>query len=156
MLEKEQNILEDLAKQLCWEKVAERDQIAVWQKCIDCISCMEKLKTSRSPKFCNSSESDPDAGWQVSLFQLISWGILFIKSWFLSVVGHDFCCHTIIVHGSLCFAMVSFYCRVSIKNFDFSVLLRFLGSVSFMVCSSFSVVLYLYFIVMNHSTGIPK
>jgi len=63
VLKKEQNILEDLAMRLCWEKVAERDQIAVWQKHRDHISCMQKLKTRRSPKFCNSSESDPDAGW---------------------------------------------------------------------------------------------
>ncbi|KAL2959678.1 hypothetical protein AAZX31_18G280700 [Glycine max] len=66
-LKKEQNTLEDLAMQLCWEKVAERDQIAVWQKHIDHISCMQKLKTRRSPKFCNSSESDPDAGWYTKM-----------------------------------------------------------------------------------------
>ncbi|ESW11110.1 hypothetical protein PHAVU_008G002700 [Phaseolus vulgaris] len=67
VLEKEQNIIEDLAKQMCWEKVAERDQIAVWQKHTDHISCMQKLKTLRSPKFCNSSESDPDAGWYTKM-----------------------------------------------------------------------------------------
>lgn len=61
VLEKEQSMLEDLAMQLCWKKVAERDQIAVWQKPKNHISCIEKLKTWRSPKFCNSSE--PDAGW---------------------------------------------------------------------------------------------
>ncbi|KAG4937759.1 hypothetical protein JHK85_052678 [Glycine max] len=29
--------------------------------------CMQKLKTRRSPKFCNSSESDPDAGWYTKM-----------------------------------------------------------------------------------------
>ncbi|TKY64744.1 methyltransferase PMT19 [Spatholobus suberectus] len=65
VLEKEQNTLEDLAMQLCWEKVAEREQIAVWQKPIDHISCIQKLKTWTSPKFCNSS--DPDAGWYTKM-----------------------------------------------------------------------------------------
>ncbi|KAK7304289.1 hypothetical protein VNO77_45157 [Canavalia gladiata] len=65
VLEKEQNILEDLATQLCWEKVAEREEIAVWQKPINHISCIKNLKTWRSPKFCNSS--DPDAGWYTKM-----------------------------------------------------------------------------------------
>ncbi|KAL2329453.1 hypothetical protein Fmac_017034 [Flemingia macrophylla] len=65
VLEKEQNVLEDLAMQLCWEKVAERDNIAVWQKPINHISCIQKSKTWRSPKFCNSS--DPDAGWYTKM-----------------------------------------------------------------------------------------
>nr|KYP65059.1 hypothetical protein KK1_019677 [Cajanus cajan] len=65
VLEKEQNVLEDLAMQLCWEKVAERDNIAVWQKPIDHSSCIQKLKTLPSPTFCNSS--DPDAGWYTKM-----------------------------------------------------------------------------------------
>ncbi|XP_027351726.1 probable methyltransferase PMT19 [Abrus precatorius] len=65
VLEKEQNILEELAMQLCWEKVAEREQIAVWQKPINHIKCIQKLKTRRSPNFCNSS--DPDAGWYTKM-----------------------------------------------------------------------------------------
>ncbi|MED6207965.1 hypothetical protein PIB30_040482 [Stylosanthes scabra] len=68
-LEKEQSILEDLAMELCWEKVAERDQIAVWQKPLNHISCIHKLKTwRRHPKFCNSSSSShPDAGWYTEM-----------------------------------------------------------------------------------------
>ncbi|KAK7272842.1 hypothetical protein RIF29_13882 [Crotalaria pallida] len=65
VLEKEQSMLEDLAMELCWEKVAEGEQIAVWQKAKNHVSCMLKLKTLRSPKFCNSS--DPDAGWYTKM-----------------------------------------------------------------------------------------
>ncbi|CAL0318914.1 unnamed protein product [Lupinus luteus] len=65
VLEKEQNMLEELAKQLCWEKVAEGEQIAVWQKPKNHISCIQKSKTLISPKFCNSS--DPDNGWYTKM-----------------------------------------------------------------------------------------
>ncbi|XP_057436614.1 probable methyltransferase PMT19 isoform X2 [Lotus japonicus] len=65
VLEKEQNMLEELAMQLCWEKVAEGELIAIWQKPINHISCKQKLKTLRSPKFCSSS--DPDAGWYTEM-----------------------------------------------------------------------------------------
>ena len=61
VLQKEQRNLEDLAKRLCWEKVSERGQIAVWQKPTNHIQCIQKMKTWRSPGFCNSS--DADAGW---------------------------------------------------------------------------------------------
>lgn len=65
MLEKEQNNLEELAMQMCWEKVAEGGQIAIWQKPINHIKCMQKLNTLSSPKFCNSSDSD--AGWYTKM-----------------------------------------------------------------------------------------
>ncbi|XP_045796408.1 probable methyltransferase PMT19 isoform X1 [Trifolium pratense] len=65
VLEKEQNSLEELAMQMCWEKVAEGGQIAIWQKPINHIKCMQKLNTLSSPKFCSSS--DPDAGWYTKM-----------------------------------------------------------------------------------------
>ncbi|XP_061367632.1 probable methyltransferase PMT19 isoform X2 [Gastrolobium bilobum] len=65
VLENEQNLIEDLAMQLCWEKVAEGEQIAIWQKPTNHISCIHKFKTLRSPKICNSS--DPDAGWYTKM-----------------------------------------------------------------------------------------
>jgi hypothetical protein len=61
VLEKEQNSLEELAMEMCWEKVAEGGQIAIWQKPINHIKCKKKSNTLSSPKFCSSS--DPDAGW---------------------------------------------------------------------------------------------
>ncbi|XP_057754398.1 probable methyltransferase PMT19 isoform X1 [Arachis stenosperma] len=68
-LEKEQSMLEELAMELCWEKVAESDQFAVWQKPLNHMGCIHKLKTwGRHPKFCNSSsDPDPHAGWYTEM-----------------------------------------------------------------------------------------
>lgn len=60
-LEKEQISLEDLARRLCWKKIAERGPIAVWRKPTNHIHCIQKLKAWKSPHFC--AETDPDAGW---------------------------------------------------------------------------------------------
>lgn len=60
-MEKEQNKLEDLARRLCWKKVAERGHIAVWRKPTNHLHCIKKSKTWESPPFCINS--DPDAGW---------------------------------------------------------------------------------------------
>lgn len=59
-LEKEQISLEDLARRLCWKKIAESGPIAVWRKPTNHIHCIQKLKVWKSPHFC---ETDPDAGW---------------------------------------------------------------------------------------------
>lgn len=61
VLEREQNILEDLAKRLCWKKVAEGEGFGVWQKPTNHIQCIQLKKTLRYPEFCNTS--DADAGW---------------------------------------------------------------------------------------------
>ncbi|KAF7837143.1 putative methyltransferase PMT19 [Senna tora] len=57
-LERRQNILEDLAKRLCWRKVAERGDIAVWQKHTNHIHCIQLKKIWKSPEFCSSSDAD--------------------------------------------------------------------------------------------------
>ena len=53
--------LEDLARRLCWKKIAERGPIAVWRKPTNHIHCTQKLKAWKSPRFC--AETDADAGW---------------------------------------------------------------------------------------------
>ncbi|XP_027364846.1 probable methyltransferase PMT19 [Abrus precatorius] len=63
VLEKDQNTLEDLARRMCWKKIAEREHIAVWQKPTNHIHCIQKLKTWKSLQFCSSSDADADAGW---------------------------------------------------------------------------------------------
>ncbi|KAH7573395.1 hypothetical protein JRO89_XS03G0139600 [Xanthoceras sorbifolium] len=60
-LENEQISLEDLAKRLCWKKIAERNPIAVWRKPTNHVHCIRKLKVLKSPQFC--ATSDRDAGW---------------------------------------------------------------------------------------------
>lgn len=60
-LENEQTALEDLARRLCWKKIAERGPIAVWRKPNNHVHCTQKLKTWKSLKLCGSS--NPDSGW---------------------------------------------------------------------------------------------
>ncbi|GAV69655.1 Methyltransf_29 domain-containing protein [Cephalotus follicularis] len=60
-MENEQINLEDLARRLCWKKIAEKDTIAVWRKPTNHIHCIQKLKVWKSPQLC--AKPDPDAGW---------------------------------------------------------------------------------------------
>ncbi|XP_020088708.1 probable methyltransferase PMT19 [Ananas comosus] len=54
----EQKAIEDLAKRLCWRKVAEKGTIAVWQKATNHIHCAKKAKMLKSPSFCSGTDSD--------------------------------------------------------------------------------------------------
>lgn len=69
-LEKEQISLEDVAKRLCWKKIAERDPIAVWRKPTNHVHCIQKLRVLKSSRFCATSDSD--AAWLVSPSHLYS------------------------------------------------------------------------------------
>ncbi|KAI3955556.1 hypothetical protein MKW92_015235 [Papaver armeniacum] len=61
-LEEEQATLEDLAKRLCWKKVAERGSIAIWRKPTNHVHCVQNARFLKSPRFCDDA-NDPDAGW---------------------------------------------------------------------------------------------
>jgi Putative S-adenosyl-L-methionine-dependent methyltransferase len=60
-LEGEQMAIEDMARRLCWKKVAEKGTIAVWRKPTNHIHCMKKAKMVKSHLFCVNS--DPDDAW---------------------------------------------------------------------------------------------
>ncbi|XP_057536905.1 probable methyltransferase PMT19 isoform X2 [Amaranthus tricolor] len=60
-LENEQMTLEDLARRMCWKKIAEKGPIAVWQKPTNHIHCRQNLKTWKSLYFCKDNE--PDYAW---------------------------------------------------------------------------------------------
>ncbi|KAK7854863.1 putative methyltransferase pmt19 [Quercus suber] len=64
-LENEQISLEDLARRLCWKKIAERGSIAVWRKPSNHMHCIQKLKAWKSTQFCTSP--DADAGWYTKM-----------------------------------------------------------------------------------------
>ncbi|KAF3972211.1 hypothetical protein CMV_004266 [Castanea mollissima] len=64
-LENKQISLEDLARRLCWKKIAERDSIAVWRKPRNHMHCIQKLKAWKSTQFCTSP--DADAGWYTKM-----------------------------------------------------------------------------------------
>lgn len=60
-LEQEQINLETVAKRLCWEKIIERENIAVWRKPTNHVHCIQKSKVWKFTQFC--SNTDPDSPW---------------------------------------------------------------------------------------------
>ncbi|GLJ07296.1 hypothetical protein SUGI_0063800 [Cryptomeria japonica] len=60
-LKQEQEAIEDLAKRLCWKKIAEKGDLAVWQKPTNHIHCIKKRKIFKVPPFCQGG--NPDTAW---------------------------------------------------------------------------------------------
>ncbi|KQK00747.1 probable methyltransferase PMT15 [Brachypodium distachyon] len=61
-LNAEQEAIEAVARSLCWKKIKEAGDIAVWQKPMNHVSCKtSRRKTAKSPPFC--SNKNPDAAW---------------------------------------------------------------------------------------------
>ncbi|KAA8526040.1 hypothetical protein F0562_007860 [Nyssa sinensis] len=60
-LKQEQDAIEDVAKRLCWKKVTEKGDLAVWQKPINHIDCVKSRKIYHKPHICKSD--NPDAAW---------------------------------------------------------------------------------------------
>lgn len=52
-LQEEQIKIEEIAKLLCWEKMSEKGEIAIWRKRVNADSCRGRKAT-----FCNSVEAD--------------------------------------------------------------------------------------------------
>lgn len=48
-LKQEQDAIEDVAKHLCWKKVIEKGDLAIWQKPINHIECVQ---SSQTPNIC--------------------------------------------------------------------------------------------------------
>lgn len=64
-LEEEQRKIEEIAKLLCWEKMSEKGETAIWQKSVNAGSCRRSEDDSQA-SFC---ETDPDDVWyKLSLF----------------------------------------------------------------------------------------
>ncbi|XP_008813543.2 probable methyltransferase PMT17 isoform X2 [Phoenix dactylifera] len=60
-LKHEQDAIEDLAKRLCWKKVIEKGDLAIWQKPINHIQCIQNRKVYKTPHICRND--NPDAAW---------------------------------------------------------------------------------------------
>ncbi|XP_042389393.1 probable methyltransferase PMT17 isoform X1 [Zingiber officinale] len=60
-LKKEQDSIEDVAKRLCWKKLVEKDDLAVWQKPINHIECKESRRIYKTPRICKNENAD--AAW---------------------------------------------------------------------------------------------
>lgn len=63
-LSAEQNAIESVAKSLCWNKIKEQEDIAIWQKPVNHVHCKASRKLVQSPPFCPAQ--DPDAAWYIT------------------------------------------------------------------------------------------
>ncbi|KAI3432091.1 Methyltransferase [Psidium guajava] len=64
-LSAEQTRIENVAKSLCWKKLAEKDDIAIWQKPINHLHCEVNREVNQNPPLCPSQ--DPDKAWYTSM-----------------------------------------------------------------------------------------
>ncbi|RXH95021.1 hypothetical protein DVH24_024705 [Malus domestica] len=62
-LNEEQTSIEDIAEGLCWKKLVEKDDIAIWLKPTNHLSCENNRKLGKARNFCSSN--DPDTAWYV-------------------------------------------------------------------------------------------
>lgn len=60
-LNAEQQAIEAVAKSICWKKIKEVGDIAIWQKPTNHIHCKASRKIIKTPQFC--SNKNPDAAW---------------------------------------------------------------------------------------------
>lgn len=64
-LKAEMDAIQDLAARMCWEKVAERGDLAVWRKPVNHQACKESKRrglVSDKPAFC-PADNNPDTAW---------------------------------------------------------------------------------------------
>lgn len=64
-LKAEQDKIEMVAKSLCWKKLKQKDDIAIWQKPTNHIHCLANRKVFKQPQFCLSQ--DPDRAWYTKM-----------------------------------------------------------------------------------------
>ncbi|KAK8481193.1 hypothetical protein V6N11_030612 [Hibiscus sabdariffa] len=69
-LKREQDSIEDAAKRLCWKKVTEHDDLAIWQKPINHLKCVKIKENYGGPPMCRSQ--DPDTAWYKNLEDCIT------------------------------------------------------------------------------------
>lgn len=60
-LKQEQDAIEAVAKRLCWKKVIEKNDLAIWQKPINHIECIKSRRVYKTPHICKSD--NPDMAW---------------------------------------------------------------------------------------------
>ncbi|GMH21701.1 hypothetical protein Nepgr_023543 [Nepenthes gracilis] len=60
-LESEQSAIEEVAKSICWKKLMQKGDLAVWRKPTNHIHCKKTRRVIKKPSFCNGQ--DPDRAW---------------------------------------------------------------------------------------------
>lgn len=61
----EQDIIEGVAKSLCWKKLIQKGDIAIWKKPTNHAHCKLTRKIFKKPQFC--LEQDPDRAWYTKM-----------------------------------------------------------------------------------------
>ncbi|KAK4738682.1 hypothetical protein R3W88_002379 [Solanum pinnatisectum] len=69
-LKAEQDQIENVARSLCWKKVTQRGDLAIWQKPTNHVHCKINRKVFRNPPFCQ--EQDPDKAWYTKIDACLS------------------------------------------------------------------------------------
>ncbi|KAG0457143.1 hypothetical protein HPP92_022300 [Vanilla planifolia] len=69
-LKKEQDEIEEVAKRICWKKVIEKEDLAIWQKPINHNECIKSRQTYKTTHICKND--DPDAAWYKKMESCIS------------------------------------------------------------------------------------
>ncbi|MBA0821923.1 hypothetical protein Goarm_018751 [Gossypium armourianum] len=64
-LKAEQSRIETVAKPLCWKKIVQKGDIAIWQKPTNHIHCKITRKVFKQPRFCQTQ--NPDMAWYTKL-----------------------------------------------------------------------------------------
>ncbi|KAE8660457.1 putative methyltransferase PMT18 [Hibiscus syriacus] len=64
-LEQEQSRIETVAKTLCWKKIVQKGDLAIWQKPTNHIHCKANRMVFKQPMFCHSQ--NPDMAWYTKL-----------------------------------------------------------------------------------------
>ncbi|OIW08005.1 hypothetical protein TanjilG_20106 [Lupinus angustifolius] len=70
-LNEEQTKIETVAKSLCWNKLEERGDIAIWQKPKNHLDCKANRKISQKRPFCQA-QSNPDKAWYTDMQTCLS------------------------------------------------------------------------------------
>ncbi|KAK9071636.1 hypothetical protein SSX86_008065 [Deinandra increscens subsp. villosa] len=64
-LNDEQTQIEKVAKSLCWKKVVQKGDLAIWQKPINHLNCKMDPKFTQTPPFC--PVQNPDSAWYTNI-----------------------------------------------------------------------------------------
>ncbi|KAL6126093.1 hypothetical protein ACLB2K_074144 [Fragaria x ananassa] len=66
----EQDKIERVAKSLCWKKLKQKDDLAIWQKPTNHIHCKANRKVFKKPSFCQAQ--NPDTAWYTKLEECLT------------------------------------------------------------------------------------
>lgn len=76
-LSNQQNAIETNAKRLCWKKVAEKGDLAIFQKPLNHVQCVKSRRVFKTPHICKSD--NPDAAWYSHLLYLYTFILYYFR-----------------------------------------------------------------------------